>query len=489
MPGSISFNGIPVDIRTPGTFAEFSNARAQKSLAVQPRRILILGQRLAGGSAVAVSLTRIFGKLDGQVPFGRGSMLDRMIQALVGVNATTETWAMPVADNGAGVAATYVTTFTASPTVAGTLAHYIAGAPVSIPVTAGQSVASMATAFAAAINANLDLPVTAVAVAGVVTSTCRWKGLTGNDIDFRLNYSSSDVTPAGLVVATAAGVAGAGNPDITAAIAAMGDQHWHTIINPWTDATNLGLLATEMAARRGPMVMHEGLVFMAAKGSQGALATLGAIPNSPDFSMAEAIGPVTTWERAAREGGTVDFYGGIDPARPFQTLALVGDIAPNPTERFPRIQRDALLRDGISTHTSDAAGNVLLERPITTYLTNAAGNADTSYLDVNTMLTLGYLRYTLRVRWAAKFPRMKLADDGIAAAPGQAIVTPATLRAELIALARDWEAAGLVQNIDEFKSLLVVQRNATDRSRVDVLIPPDIVSGLRVTAAQFQFAF
>ena len=89
-----------------------------------------------------------------------------------------------------------------------------------------------------------------------------------------------------------------------------------------------------------------------------------------------------------------------------------------------------MLHDGISTHTVDPGGNVLLERPITTYQLNAAGFPDTSYLDVTTIATLAYLRYTLRARIAQKYPRHKLADDGIAIAPGQAIVTPKTLSAE-----------------------------------------------------------
>ncbi|MGI8839764.1 MAG: phage tail sheath subtilisin-like domain-containing protein [Caulobacteraceae bacterium] len=484
----LEFNSIPLTIRTPGAFVEFDNTRAQKSLAPWDTRIMVLGQKLGAGSAASLMPVPINAVGDGAAAFGRGSMLDRMILALQGVNKTTELWAMAVPQNVAGVAATYVTTFTAIPTGAGTLSLYIGGAVVQIAVAAAEPLATLATALAAAINADPDLPVSAVAAGAVVNSTVAWKGESGNYVDFRVNFYASDALPAGLALNTAAGVAGSGNPDIGPALAAIGDKQCHTIVCPWTDGANLAALATEMADRRGPLEMIEGMAYCSAKGSLGSLQTLGAAQNSPDISISECVGPVTPWERAAREAGVIALYGAIDPARPFQTLSLAGDIAPNDTERFTRAERDGLLHDGISTHTVDAGGNVLLERPITTYQLNGAGVPDDSYLDVNTMITLAYLRFTWRVRMATKFPRCKLTDDSTVA-PGQAMVNTRMLAAEQVCLARDWELAGLVENIDEFKSLLIVERDPTDRSRVNSLIPPDIVSGLRVNAGQIQFAF
>jgi phage tail sheath gpL-like len=50
----------------------------------------------------------------------------------------------------------------------------------------------------AAINANLDLPVTSGVAANVVTVTHRHKGSCGNDFDMRVNYQDGEKTPAGV---------------------------------------------------------------------------------------------------------------------------------------------------------------------------------------------------------------------------------------------------------------------------------------------------
>jgi phage tail sheath gpL-like len=70
---------------------------------------------------------------------------------------------------------------------------------------------------------------------------------------------------------------------------------------------------------------------------------------------------------------------------------------------------------------------------------------------------------------------------------GQAIVTPNVAKAEAIAIFRDWEAAGYVENVSQFKDELVVERNADNPDRLDILLPPDLVNQLRQLGVLFQF--
>lgn len=487
----ISFNEIPINLRVPGQYVEIDNSRAVQGLPGMPSRILVIGQMLPTGTAAAATPVDVLDADQAAELFGRASMLHRMFVALKANNRFTKTTAIPLEDDAAGTAAAGAVTFAGAATAAGTISLWIAGQRVRAGVAAADTAADVATAVAAAVNAETDLPVTA-AVDGVDTAkvnlTCRWKGETGNAIDLRLNYVMGETLPAGITATVTAMSGGAANPDIAAAITAMGDDWYTDIALPYVDAANLTAIETELAERFGPLVMQDGHAYAFADDTHGGLTTLGNSRNSPHLSIAGMKKcPTPAWEVAAALAGVCAYHANIDPARPFQTLALSGVLAPAEKDRFTLEERNLLLMDGITTLKVDDGGRVLIERVITTYETNAYGVDDVSYLDLNTLKTLAYLRYSVRARIALRYPRHKLASDGTRYGPGQAIVTPSVIRAELIALFKDWEAAGLAEGIDQFKEDLVVERDETDANRVNALIPPDVVNQFRVFAGQVQF--
>jgi len=485
----ISFNQIPIDLRVPGQYIEFDNTRAIQGLVSQPHKILVIGQRLAAGSVAADVPTRILSAAEAETSFGRGSMLATMLAALKDANRYTESWAIALDDAAAGAAASGSITIGGAITSTGTLNLYIGGKRVRAAVTSGDAASTVATALAAAINADTSLPVTA-AVNGVtaeqVDITARHKGENGNAIDLRVNYYTGEKLPTGMTVTIVAMAGGTANPDISTTIAAIAATQYNTIIMPYTDAANLTALETELSSRWGPLQMIEGHAFTAASGTHAALVTLGDSRNSEFVTiMGTGSSPVLP-EVWASVVGAVDAFE-PDPARPRQTLPLPGILPPSESARFTLEENNLLLKDGISTFEVDSGGNVKIQRLITTYQQTAGGVPDTSYLDVTTMRTLAFLRFSVRARIALKFPRYKLANDGTNFGAGQAIVTPNIIRAELIALFRDWEDAGLAENIDQFKADLLVERNTTDPNRVDAIIPPDIINQFRIFAGQVQF--
>lgn len=488
---SISFNNIPINIRTPGAYLEIDNSNAVRGLPGIPSRILVIGQRLSAGTVAEAVPTRVLNEDEAELYFGRGSMLHLMFRALKANNDWTETWAVALDDASGGVAATGTVTFGDGTTAAGTLNLYIAGQRVRVAVAADDDGSDIATKVATAITAATDLPVTAAAngsTAEQVDITARQDGLCGNDIDLRVNHYPDEKLPAGLVVTFGAMSSGSGNPDIADAIAVLGDQWYTDWIVPWTDSSNLVALEAELASRFGPMVMQDASAYTAARGTHSALTTLGNARNSPHLSIIGAdASPTAPWAWAAAFGAVCANHTKIDPARPLQTLPLTGIIPPKVEAQFTLQERNLLLFDAISTFTVDDGGLVRIERAITTYETNAQSVDDPSYLDLNTMKTLAYLRYSTRARILQKFPRHKLADDGTRFGAGQAVVTPKIIRAELIALCKQWEEAGLAENIDQFKADLIVERDGSDVNRINALIPPDIINQFRVFAGNVQF--
>lgn len=488
---SISFNQIPVNLLTPGSYVEFDNSRAVRGLVTMPQRILLVAPMLAAGTATANTPWQLANLGEAITKLGRGSIGAMMADALLRVTDTIETWVLPIADSGGGVAATGTVTISGTPTAGGTINLYVAGRRVQVAVAVVDTATTIAAAVAAAINANADLPCTASASAGAVTVTSRHKGTLGNDIDLRVNYQTlAESTPAGVTVTIVAMAGGTGDPSIAGGLANIGSTQYNTLIMGFNDATNIGLMETELDTRWGPLYQNDGHCHVGLRGTVGSINTALSARNSPhitSWTLETGGEPCPLWEKAAVAGTVCAYYLAIDPARPVQTLKLAGLLPASAEKRFTRAERNNVLSYGGATTVVDAGGNVVIERAVTNYTLNSGGLVDPSYRDAETMYTLSYLRYSVRARISQKFPRFKLASDGTQFAPGQAVVTPKIVKAELVALFMDWMDVGLVEGLDQFKADLLVERNGSDPNRVDVLLPPDIVNQFRVFAAQVQF--
>ncbi|MBN8486372.1 MAG: phage tail sheath subtilisin-like domain-containing protein [Burkholderiales bacterium] len=482
--GNISFNAIPVGIRTPGTYLEVDPSRALNGLPVERHRMLVMGHKVAAGSGAVNTVYRI-ASADAAVDyFGDGSLAQQLCAAVRRANDNVDLYAVALGEGS--VAATGTLAFTGPATAAGTLWVYVGGSAVRVAVASGDTATDVAARLVTALNKDKANGVTATSSSGTVTVTAKHRSELGNSIDLRHSYFDGERLPAGLGLTITAMSGGSGNPDVQPAITAIGDAAFHTVVCPWFDAVNLGKIEALMSTRFGPMVQKEGLAYTGASGTVGTLTTLGTSRNSPHLVVVgSGKSPTPPWLWAATVAA-LDAYES-DPARPRQTLAIPGVLAPAVADQWTREERNTLLYSGISTFRADLDGTCRVERLITTYRLNAFGVEDTAYLDVETMRTIAYLRFTVRQRITTRYPRHKLANDGTVVSAGQAVVTPNVLRGELLALFREWEAAGLAEDIGQFKRDLVVQRNDSDPNRVDAVIPPNVINQFRVFAGQVQF--
>jgi phage tail sheath gpL-like len=488
---SVSFVSIPVTLRTPGQYSEVSSTRAVDKTPVVPHVALCIGLRLAAGTVAQNVLTYVPSADAADGYFGEGSQLANMVRAFKDINPDTELWAIGV-NEAAGTAATWTITTTGPATADGKAAVYVEGRRTEATISSGDTADAVALAIQTQLALETDLSITfAVPGAAIITGTAVHKGTSGNDINIQHSYLQGESLPAGVTIAVAAGVAGATDPSIASAIAAMADIQFDTIACGFADDTNLDLLEAELEDRWGPLVQKPGIAFVGFVGTQGDATTYGNARNSKHtVAMAAGVSPAPDWLWAAVTAA-VDAKE-TDPARPRQTLALTPAatryFAPKPADRFTQAERNTLLYDGMSTHRVDNSGIVRVERMITTYQTNASGVADTSYLDITTPRTLNRLRYSINTRISLKFPRHKLANDGTRFSPGQAVVTPSLIKSELLALFLDeWEIDGLVEGAEQFKEDLLVERNAANDNRVDIRMSPDLINQFMVFANQIQF--
>lgn len=482
----IAFNDIPANIRVPGVYVEFDNRLAGN--AVIDFKLLVLGQRLNTGTVAAGVPTRVSSNnAQTEEYFGRGSMVAEMVKTIKAAQPWLETWVIALDDNAAGAQATGTVTIGGAPTAAGTLNLYIAGKRVQLAVASGEAAATTAANLVAAINADTTLPVTAAAVAAVVTLTARHKGEAGNGIDVRTNYYGESL-PKGLTAAIVAMAGGTANPDIASAIAAMGDTWWNWIVMPYTDATNLTALETELTSRYGPQRHIGARAFTAYRGTAAASGTFGSGRNSEHVScLGTGISPTPPYIFAAVNAVVAGFSLMNDPARQLRTLKLPGVLAPSMQSRFTDTERNELLYDGISTYSVDSDGTVRIEEQITMYQLNASGLGDDSYLYINTPETWERYRFEQRYLFSQKFPRHKLAKDTEKVGPGQPVMQPKIAKVELLALYKKLQERGLVQDYERYKETLLCQINGSNPNRLDIYDSPVLVGNLRVTAVHVEF--
>lgn len=493
---TIQFKNIPSNLRVPLFYAELDNSKANTAAGAQ--RALLIGQKLSTGTFPANVPSICSSQSDGRAAAGPGSVLAGMIDAYRDGDPNGEMWVLPLIDDGQAVAAAGSMTFTGPTTAQGTLPLYIAGRLVAPIIASGQTAAQIATTVVAAINATAGLPVIA-AIDGAVTSkvnlTARNAGECGNDIDVRSAYkgaAAGEALPAGLGVTFVAMSGGATNPVLTTALGNLLDAPFDFIVCSLTDATSLAAIAALLNDTTGRWSWTSqvyGHAFIAKRGTAGTNAAFAtALNNQHITNVPLNDSPTPPWKWAAAFAAVAAVSLRADPGVPLQTLTVPGILPPPVASRWSlSVRNNTLLYGGCSTWTVDASGNVVIENMVTTYVTNAAGQADNSYLEIETLFLLVFVLRALSGMVSAKYSRVKLAANGTRLQPNANVVTPNTVRADIIALYRDLEGRGYVQQSAAFAAGLTVEQDPNNPGRLNTSLPAVLVQQLRTFAALLQF--
>jgi len=482
----ITFENIPNAMRVPLFYAELTSGGTPFN---SSERLLLIGQKLSTGSAAANVPVQITGKqLVEETLFGAGSMLSDMVKAARKNSPLQEIWALPLADNAAGVAATgqvKLTTLTLPVTTATNLTVYIGGRKYTVSVTTTDTATTLGAKFLTEFAADTQANFTATNAAGVLTITAKHKGELGNSIDLRNDLYGNESALSGQVTFVAM-AGGATNPVLTTALANLGDSDFLWIANPYTDAVSIAAMSAFMgdaSGRWSPTSQIYGHVISAAVNTVANLSTLGNGLNDQHLSITgvyKSPTPVWDWTAALAAKAALHLSAAPELSRPLQFLKLEGIMAPAIQDRFTLTDKNTLLYDGIGTYTVARDGSVQIERMITTYKTNVQGTTDATFLDIQTLAQSQFAVRYLRNKVVSRHGRTALADD---TAPAQNGVTrPRDIRNTLIAGYAELAGLSVVENQSVFEQNLVVERNATDANRIDVSLPVDVVNQLRVIA-------
>ena len=482
---SITYDQIPANNKFPIFATEFGGGMSAKSGAM-PWKNLIIGQPLSSKMSENGTLTLITSDEQADALFGAGSQLALMIKAFRKNTKSSELWALPIADDSTSDAATGTLTFTvagsgnpATLAVGGTIRLMISGQACPVHVSAGDSATGVATKVAAAINAKTNLPVTASSSNEVVTLTAKNKGANGNGLDVRWNHNQGEVLPDGLSIALVAMANGGADPQFDDAHVkeTCAGTWFNMIVIGSAEADNINYIKAMLDERWTAIVQQTGVMcFSLNGGSESDYTTKGNALNSQEIVLAALPkSPTSGSEKAAALFGCVAPKAINDPAAPLHNYAVAGVVAPKRDDREDYYGNGRLLDAGCAPMVAAEDGTVYTSRIVTTYKKNAQNVPDESFLQLETVLTLSYLRWDWNNYLASKYAHAKLAPDGSQFGEGQLVMTPSLGKAEIVSRYKMWEKMGLVYDSTGFEENVIVELDPNNQYAMNFFIPAHLI--------------
>lgn len=494
MSGAISIPNYSDSNRVPGFY--FSASNAQANTGQINRRTLIVAQMVTGGTAKGTATPNTAsisaGVVDAQTKYGPRSLAAGMVASYRKIDTFGELWVLPLADDANAIAATGTLVVGGTPTANGVVNLYVGEVYVPVAVTAGMTPTVIAAAIAAACTAVGTLRVTAAANAATVTFTAANEGVCGNDILFNLNLLGTiggQSTPPGLTLTVTPMANGAVNPTtIATALAALGDLPFDIFAHPYTDTASLNAFQaflSDIGGRWNPIGQLFGQGISAMRGTLGTVTTFGPTRDDQHHSImpiADSPSSPASWSGEIAAQCAISMRN--NPAIPITGLALTV-LPPSQLNHFTFTERNSLLYDGLCTHRFDSSGIVYIERMTTTYQTNSLGNADDSYLDLETMFTLEICIQDMLGFLAAQYPAAILVADGTKIPAGSPVTTAQMVGAACASRYVTQCNNFWCQNPQQFAA--GVQAINAGNGEVKLLLPYMIANQLRVVAATVQF--
>lgn len=489
----ISFDTIPSNVAASAVFVEQKPEKRTTAGMVIPQKILVLGTVNAGFTPAFNVPEKITSIADAYSKYGRGSLLARMIEKAINNAGGVDVYALPVEEADGATAAEAEITVDSAATSAGTLALYVGGHRVAVAVKKGDTVSTIASAISTAINANVDLPVTATVSSDTVTLTAKCKGTAGN-MKVEKDLSSGDVNmePTGAALSLENLTGGATDPAIETALANLGDDFFTVIACPWNDATTTTALKEAGDNRAAPGVKKP---FVAAIGFTGTYAEYIAYLADLNCQWLSVIpvegasSPIA--EIASAYAGEIGNSADKDPARPIKTLPLRGIVAGSAVN-WIYAQKDAVVKLGGCWTKRDASGVVIIGDCITTYKRNALSieDAKDTYRYVTTILKMQAKIYSLDVLFSSDpFDRAIIISDGQVSNKRYAI-SPATVKAFLVQLVDSlWIANAWSKDRDAVVNGIQVEIDPANSSRINCYVPDVMSAELAIVGVQYAWSF
>lgn len=404
---------------------------------------------------------------DLQKMVGVDSPLGKALRIHAGFNKNGKVSIVPLAENGAGTAASGSIVVANTATASGTVKFLVGGSEdiYSITIALGDTASVVAGKIRTAINANPYSLVSAAGTGATVALTAKLKGLHGNFVNILSYNTPINVTGCTFTITAMSG--GAGDPTHPTLASIAPDQRFNTVIVLTPDSTIIQTLMTEMNARFNvEKKIVDGILVASLPLTTVTAATL---TSTHQTNRASAILAVKEVNRAnftglaskrycfedavifgsfrqlkftagsfltnyVQNGGTLDIRGGIhQSAKPYPNTILNGWELPEVGTDFSADERASLKGSGVFCIGVHKSGQYLtFAEAVTPYRKSASGAADNSYTFVEYVDSLVHCRNYINEVLASVYAQSALAAS--ATVVGFQVATEASIVGEMIDL-------------------------------------------------------
>lgn len=475
---------------------EFKYVNLREGLAGLPQQIAIFATYDPAKTGITANEPiRVFSGVEAGEKFGFGFPAHLAARQVLLKSGIVPVFVFPIAEAGGAVAADGTITVAGTSTSAGTVNVYIGGQLVNVAVAKSTLPADIASDIVDAINADINLPVTA-AVNGVTAEqidiTAKYAGAISNDIGLAINITDfqADNNPGGVTYVVTAMSSGAGLPAVTDALNNFGDTWYTWVVNTFGgDPTVLDEFDDFNENNRWDTLVNK--FFRAVWGSVDDLTTItaitdlrkldrtnGVIPSPSAYSLPLEIAALSVGAMAARNQN--------NPATPYTGLSLDGLTPAKASDQWTYTQRDAALKLGAST-TILQDGEIYLEDIVTHY--HKTGEDPPAYRWFVDIAKLAEWAYNVSLVFEGENWRGKiLIADGLAVSNVNAR-RPKDAKAEIFKLADGAADAALITRVEVTKENTVAGIDAQNPNRLNIRTLIVLSGATRIVSLTTNFGF
>lgn len=481
--------------RVVGIETSFSDLRGG-GIVFLPQRISVIGQ-VVSGQVFNPERRQVFNALETADLYGFGSPLHLAVRQLLPSNGdgvgTIPILVYPLADDGSGVAATGDIAPGGAQTEA---ASYIIRVnnidSEAFVISVGDDAEAIVIAMTAAIQAVLEMPVTAAAdltpSSEKVDLTSKWKGTSANDINVEVIGSIT----AGTTFAVTQPAGGLVNPDVQPALDLFGTVLWQTMLLNClevADTTALDAYSALGEERWGALVRKPLVVFTGNTTTGVLTATAVSDARPTDRTNVQLVAPGSNdlpFVVASRQLARIAPLANNNPPHDYGSQDATGLVPGPDDEQWTFFERDAAVKKGSSTvEVKDGVVNV---SDVVTFF-HPTGDPTPAYRYVVDIVKLQNIIFNLDLIFAtAEWDGAPLIPDNQPTTNRDA-KTPKAAKAAVAAMLDSLALNAIISDPETAKANIIAEINATNPKRLDLCITVQLSGNTNIISISLRFGF